>query len=255
MLKMSSPSTPLRPIQTSSISAPQKATTGNARKRNNDGSPQTTPTRTQDQSTAKKATKKHKREPTKCACGNLKCKELMNRLLKLNKTDRGYFNIAPYLAIPKPPLNNTNRQTKLRKEEIVTRLDQDKKHNCICDALGPAAKERVEDFYFPEKNPESELYKEKMKAPVFACIHLHPEILKLSAAKCKGSLPKFIPRSFGNRLSNEGTCQFREKDVVPSSAEKDYFQLPNYPVDRAIEDFDKVLKELEHKKLAEKLLK
>ena len=185
MLKMSSPSTPLRPIQTSSISAPQKATTGNARKRNNDGSPQTTPTRTQDQSTAKKATKKHKREPTKCACGNLKCKELMNRLLKLNKTDRGYFNIAPYLAIPKPPLNNTNRQTKLRKEEIVTRLDQEKKHNCICDALGPAAKERVEDFYFPEKNPESELYKEKMKALVFACIHLHPEILKLSAAKCK----------------------------------------------------------------------
>ena len=109
MLKMSSPSTPLRPIQTSSISAPQKATTGNARKRNNDGSPQTTPTRTQDVSekTKKKAKNSNNttrsRETTRCVCGNPKCKDIMNELLKMRKDDRGHLNVAPYLDVPKPP--------------------------------------------------------------------------------------------------------------------------------------------------------
>ena len=254
---MSSPSSPLRTLQTRSIGASQDANARNARKRENDGSPETSPIRGQDQSkVSNNAQKKCRRKPTRCVCGNLRCKDLMKRLQDINKSDRGHFqNVPLYLEVPKPPKVNPNRRTKLRPEEIVTRDDKQKKHQRTCEVLGAAAKERVNAFFKPTEE-SIELYGSKVKSLQFAIIHLHPRILKLMADGNNGKLPAFIPRALGNELSKEGLCQFRDNDIVPSSMseEKNYVPLPNYPVGRAEQDLDTLVKNASNKKKAEEAL-
>eukprot|EP01083_Nonionella_stella_P048690 130010_1 len=48
-------------------------------------------------------------------------------------------------------------------------------------------------------------------------------------------LPKSIPRTLGLKLSCDG-FNFEKKDEVPSSHCKDYFALPNYPIEKARAD-------------------
>ena len=188
----------------------------------------------------KKARKR--KEPTRCVCCDEECDKQMARLKMLNADMHVYFNI------PEPPKPvKEDRKTKLKRSEIQNRTDQQKKHDCFMDALGPDAKQRVERYLSSDdKNvDESEVYSPKSKQE-FASIHVHPEILKLVTKTSNGrrTLPKSIPRALGRKLDNEGLCSFKKKDEVPSSTTNDYFPLPNYTVERAKEYIDLLEKEL-----------
>jgi len=143
----------------------------------------------------------------------------MKKLEALNDSSITYFNVP---ALPKPILPKARKPERIRKKDMIHR------HNSYLACLGAEAKRRVELF----KQGGPDRYSDK-SYPQFASIHLHPEILKEHLKD--GHLPKEIPGEVGVKLSQEGSCIFKEKDEVPSSEERNFVALPNYPLARAQE--------------------
>ena len=170
-------------------------------------------------SPSKAPVRKKRKEQTRCVCGKPACDTLMKKLEALNDSSITYFNVP---ALPKPILPKARKPERIRKKDMIHR------HNSHLACLGAEAKRRVELF----KQGGPDRYSDK-SYPQFASIHLHPEILKEHLKD--GHLPKEIPGEVGVKLSQEGSCIFKEKDEVPSSEERNFVALPNYPLARAQE--------------------